>query len=298
MRRSKQAVAVLLLTAAGRCCAGNSVPGLPGVFEARYRQVLAGADLESPLSLQFANDLDGLAQADARTGYPQRIETMVRTLLSSASGRKSSGFATFESTLGIALVGEGKLKSAAAAFRAALRLRESVLEPNHLHIAESLNNLALVNRKLHRLKDSERDYRRAIEILRAIKHRPELAAAIHNLARVRADQGRIDEAKSLIEEAIAVWQDSLGPNHDDVAEGWASLATLDQTQHRYAEAARAYRRALEIFSKSRAPTDPRLIGVLDRYSAVLRAQEEYAEAAKIDMQAMRIRVANSLRGPR
>jgi tetratricopeptide (TPR) repeat protein len=286
MRRSKHLAVVLLIAAAG-CYADD--------LDDRYQQVLASGDLDSAASLAFAKELNTLAQADPRTSYPKRVESMTRSLLAADSGTKSAGYATFETTLGIALANAGKLKDAAVAFRNALQLRESILEPNHLYIAESLNNLALVNRKLHRLKDSERDYRRAIEILRSTKRQPELAASIHNLARVRAEQGQSGEAERLIQEAISVWQEALGPNDDDVAEGFASLAVLYQSQHRYADAARAYRRAFEIFSESRGPTDARLVGLLERYSAVLRAQEEFAEAAKIDMQAMRIRVANSLR---
>lgn len=287
MRRSKHVVIVLLLAAVGQCYAQD--------VEDRYQQVLASGDLDNPTSLVFAKQLNHLAQADPRSGVPKRVETMARTLLGTGVGKKSEGYATFETTLGIALAGQGKLKDAAAAFRDSLQLRENLLEPNHPHIAESLNNLALVNRKLHRLKDAERDYRRAIEILRATHRQPELAASIHNLARVRAEQGNSREAERMMQEAIAIWQESSGPSADDVAEGFASLATLYQSERRYADSARAYRRALEIFSQSREPNDGRLVGLLERYSAVLRAQEEYVEAAKIDMQAMRIRVANSLR---
>jgi hypothetical protein len=57
-----------------------------------------------------------------------------------------------------------------------------------------------------------------------------------------------------------------------------------------------YKRGLAIVTTAWGPNDPRLAPWLDGYVSVLREEKDFAEAGRLEIQATRIRVAQSLGG--
>jgi len=69
-------------------------------------------------------------------------------------------------------------------------------------------------------------------------------------------EGRYSEAAEVAEEALAVAEKTLGPDHPDVAASLNNLAGIYQAQGKYAEAEPLNKRALEIQEKVLGPVHP------------------------------------------
>lgn len=103
------------------------------------------------------------------------------------------------------LLEQERCLEAEARLRRAIRRIEDERGPGAADLAEPLNNLAVVHRKLGRLTDAERAYRRslAIRVETLGDDHPKTALVRANLARLRQQAGRWDEAERLLVEAIA-----------------------------------------------------------------------------------------------
>jgi tetratricopeptide (TPR) repeat protein len=73
------------------------------------------------------------------------------------------------------------------------------------------------------------------------------------------DQGRHAEAEALQQQALAMWEQTLGPTHPAVATGLNNLAVLYRAQGRYTEAEPLYRRALQIREAALGPAHPDVV---------------------------------------
>ena len=82
------------------------------------------------------------------------------------------------------------------------------------------------------------------------------AVALNNLASLYYVQGHYDQAESLYERALAIWEHALGPTHPEVASTLADLAVLYDTQGHYGQAESLYERALAIREQSLGTNHP------------------------------------------
>jgi len=53
-----------------------------------------------------------------------------------------------------------------------------------------------------------------------------VASSYRNLATGRSDQGDLKQAKEYYERALAIMQQTLGPQHSDVASSYNNLGTI------------------------------------------------------------------------
>jgi protein O-GlcNAc transferase len=126
--------------------------------------------------------------------------------------------------LGNALMGQGKLDEAIAAYRRAIRIK-----PDYA-AAHTTLGIALAGQG--RLDEAIAAYRRAIGI------KPDLAEAYPNLGNVLMDQGRLDEA-------IAAYRRAIGIK-PDLAEAYSNLGAALSWQGKLDEAIAAFRQAIGI----------------------------------------------------
>ena len=138
----------------------------------------------------------------------------------------------------IQLCYEGKFAEATPLAQESLRIAEATYGPEHLNVARSLNNLAVVYYK----------------------------------------QGRYAEAEPLLKRALALHQKVQGPDHPDVATALCDLAALYYVQGRYADAEPLYQRALTIRQKVLGPEDPDVKEVADNLALIRRKLGRSAEA--------------------
>jgi serine/threonine protein kinase/predicted negative regulator of RcsB-dependent stress response len=112
---------------------------------------------------------------------------------------------------------------------------------------------------------------------------PDVAKALCNLAYLRIQRGRLDEAEPMIERAHAIYTDRFGADHEKTAESLRYLGDLRVAQQRYDEAQAHFSRACEVYDERIAAHDLRMLKVLYHWSNLLIVRREFEEAQeKID----------------
>jgi tetratricopeptide (TPR) repeat protein len=79
--------------------------------------------------------------------------------------------------------------------------------------------------------------------------------------------GKFSEGIPLAQQALAIREKALGPDHPDVATALSWLALLYRNQGHYADAELLYRRALAINEKARGPDHPAVVASLNALSS-------------------------------
>ena len=72
-----------------------------------------------------------------------------------------------------------------------------------------------------------------------------MAASLTNLGNVLTEMGQHEEAKILHLRAPEIWEESLGPEHPNMAIAVENLGNVLESQRKYKEAAKAYERAYQ-----------------------------------------------------
>ncbi len=124
--------------------------------------------------------------------------------------------------LGVSLRARAAYPQAEQLFCLSLSIRKNVLGPEHVGVATSLNNLAVVLKDQGEYAKAEPLYQRAEDA--------NVATCLNNLAVLYADESQYTKAEPLYERALAIWEKALGPEHPDVATGLNNLARLYMDQ--------------------------------------------------------------------
>ncbi len=93
-------------------------------------------------------------------------------------------------------------------------------------------------------------------------------------------QGRYDRAVVVAKKALQVAEQTVGPNHPDVARSLNDLALLYHIQGQYAQAEPLYKRSLAILEKTLGPDHPYVAINLESLAALYKktGREKAAEA--------------------
>jgi tetratricopeptide (TPR) repeat protein len=101
--------------------------------------------------------------------------------------------------------------------------------------------------------------------------------------------GKFAEAVPLAQQALAIYEKALGPDHPDVAQALNNLATLYYNQGRTAEAEPLYKRSLAIREKALGPDHPDVAQALNNLALLYKQQGRYAEAEPLHKRSLAIR---------
>jgi tetratricopeptide (TPR) repeat protein/transcriptional regulator with XRE-family HTH domain len=173
----------------------------------------------------------------------------------------------------------------------ALDICEQTLEPEHLDVARSLNDLALLYAIQGKYTQAEPLYQRALVIREhklGLEH-PDVAHSLHNLAKLYNYQGEYAQAESLFQQALVIFKKAWGSDHPDVARNLSDLAWLYYEQGKYTEAESLFQQALVICEKVLDPDHPDVALILNDLTAVYHAQSKYAQAEPLIQRALAIR---------
>ncbi len=96
--------------------------------------------------------------------------------------------------------------------------------------------------------------------------------ALNTQATALQAQGDLLRAEPLFRQALAIAQNSLGPDRPETAGALNNLAALLEAKGDYPEAESLFRRALAICERKFGPADPRTALALDNLAGVLEAQ--------------------------
>jgi tetratricopeptide (TPR) repeat protein len=95
-----------------------------------------------------------------------------------------------------------------------------------------------------------------------------VANVLNNLASLLRAKNRLAEAEALMRRALAIDEQSYGPDHPNVAIRLNNLARMLQDTNRLADAEPLFRRAVAIFEKSLGPDHPNTITARDNLAAL------------------------------
>jgi serine/threonine-protein kinase len=129
------------------------------------------------------------------------------------------------------------------------------------------------------------NHEKALELFESVHgdDHPDVAKALCNLAYLRIQRGRLDEAESMLERAHATYMSHFGEEHERTAESMRYLGDLRVAQQRYDEAHELFGQALGIYETRIASYDLRMLKVLYHWSNLLITRRRYDEAkVKID----------------
>jgi len=154
--------------------------------------------------------------------------------------------------IGSVLKHQGELDAALEHLRRALAIRERLLGPEHLEVAEALNGVATVLRRT----------------------------------------GALEDSLALQQRALAIGERLLGPNHPGVAGSHNNIANVLGAMRRHREAREHFEQALRIREASLGPMHPKLVIVLHNLGEVLSATGEHAKALELLERALHILEAN------
>jgi hypothetical protein len=117
----------------------------------------------------------------------------------------------------------------------------------------------------------------------------EAAALFVQAGQYLRDRGRYDQAALLLQRALAIREQRLGPKHPDTATSLDNLAELYQNQGKYPEAAPLLQRALAIREQQLGPDHPHTATTLENYASLLRQMQRSSEAVPLEQRAHTIR---------
>jgi serine/threonine-protein kinase len=212
-------------------------------------------------------------------GRYQEAEAAHRRALELVAAEPDPVRARFMNGLGLTLYSLGRLEEAESLLERALEIRREQ-RPGTAELAESYNNLALLNATMDRSQIARDYYDRAIALRREVlgEDHPTTSFSLTNLASLLVQTGRPEEALPAFREALAIRENAFGPDHPAVASvlyqmGWAH-ANLESW-----EAARDfYERALSIRQAVMGENHPSAAVLYNALASVARNQGRHSEA--------------------
>ncbi len=147
--------------------------------------------------------------------------------------------------------GQGLYNQALPWYEQCLKVTKKRLGEEHLDVATSLNNLALLYDFQGRYSEAEPLNIQALALRRQLlgDEHPSVALSLNNLAAFYRDQGRYNDAEPLCIQALALRRKLLGEEHPDFAITLNNLARLYYLQGGYTKAEPLYLQALEILEQ-------------------------------------------------
>ncbi|RPI78726.1 MAG: tetratricopeptide repeat protein [Desulfobacteraceae bacterium] len=250
------------------------------------------------LSAQYQTTL-----IQARTDYAKSIEALElakQALEWAKQNFKAHDLRTAQSLLqlGEAYSFSADYAQAEPFYREALALYEKTNKKKTLNYAKTLKGLGTLSAFKGQEDQSLVYYRQAIEVLEKLpeKDHLELAEVLLYTA-ISHNWSRKDfiTAESYYLRSLAIKKKILGPEHPEVAEDTAALASQYRVQGRIAEAESLYKQALVIYEKHYGPEDPKVAAYLERVAGYYHEAKEYTYAEPYFTRALAL--WEKIRGP-
>ncbi len=174
----------------------------------------------------------------------------------------------------------GKYDEAVTLTERALAIREKVLGPDHLAVADSLHALAS-------LYDDKSDYVKAEPLnLRALAIReralgqdhPDVAKSLYNLAWIYSTRQDYTKAELFYRRALAIQENALGSTHPETGTTLNDLALLYLDKGDYDQSILVNQRVLSIRENALGPNDSGVARALTNLGQVYEVSGDYAKA--------------------
>lgn len=171
---------------------------------------------------------------------------------------------------------------------------------NHPDIAEDLINLGNIETMRHQFAAAERDFRPAVEILRAWygpNHSDVTEAEVY-LAQTLADEQKYSEAKTTIDAAIAAMQSGKEPaSPRKLALAFDARGKVEQDVHQFAVAEQDYQQSVRLYEQAMGANNRLTLIVLQNLATIYLSEGKLTEAERILRDALQRCTANPQRDP-
>lgn len=170
-------------------------------------------------------------------------------------------------------------------------LVQQYLGQDHRYLADSLNNLAVLNMEMGKYSQAEPFYLKALETYRQIltKDDPDITTMLSNLASFYELTGNYSKAESYLREALQVTYTALGEYNPDYAFSLNNLALFYYKRlGRYEAAEPLFLRAVRIYRRLGMEMDPDFANTLNNLAGLYESMSQYAAARPLYKRALRI----------
>lgn len=248
------------------------------------------------LMYQWEQALDAGEKAFLK-GASGDSERHYRAALGAAEAMKAGKLQEAEvlDRLGLLSVYNQKPDVAKTFLEKALKIRELILEPSNLALAESLQHVGSLYQTLGRYQESENCLRQAILIRQKgleKSQRRDLAASHISLAGVLWKTGRNDEGDMEVARGLSILESVLGNKNMEYS---LILRNVSRTYLRFERAAKALlyiKKSIAVCERVSGKSSPSLTGLLSDYAGVLKVMKDFKEAEVQIERALQISVAS------
>ncbi|HTW67231.1 MAG TPA: tetratricopeptide repeat protein [Bryobacteraceae bacterium] len=176
----------------------------------------------------------------------------------------------------------------------AVAIREKTSGAESLELVPDLSQLARVYLARQDLAGAGQLYERILNLqLKTLSsNSPALLPALDALADLSLEQHK--DAEPLLKHTLSIREESLGPNHVDVARNLDKLATLYTGEKRFAEAEKAGERALFIWMKELKSGSPELAEKYQKMAELYEALDRPADAEPLVQQVLTARESETV----
>lgn len=232
---------------------------------------IAEADPETPPAALAARMIN-IAELNAAAGRSAEVSAYYRRAMEilNALHEDRDLLAGAMNNFGAFHMDQGRPAAAEPLLRDALELRRQIFGES-AETADTLVNLAELERQTGRLQEAAVDAEAALRIYRALGllERPAAAAAMNTLGHLRMAAGQPQNALPLFERALEINKAALGPRHPQTGYAELNLGALFESQRRYVSAETHYEQALQILRASLGDLHPQTRRIAQTYNGFL-----------------------------
>lgn len=260
---------------------GLAQRALPIAQEAlQLRRSILGDDHVDALESQYlvGSLLNALGRFDdAAALLRDLLDRSTRTL-----GPESDRTLLASSLLGGALRQGGDLDGAERIWRETLETQRRVFGPDNPATLRTLNNIGIIHAMRGQVAQAEACWREVLERRRASGVAPdEPGSARANLAMLLQDQGKLDEARPLLEEDLAEARHRSGDDHPDTLAALLNCASLLIELGELDAAERLQRECLARSQRVFGPNHRKTLRAMGALAAILRTADRADEAESL-----------------
>lgn len=245
-------------------------------------------DLPGEHSQETLRDLSLLAKVKLDCGnYRQAQGMQVRVLKETEKlfGKKSREALSSMNDLGLVLQRDGNYSQAESMYRRALARGQEFLSKDHEDTLASLEGLGVVLAKRGcvergRYKEAENIHRQVLEARRRVfgDAHPLTLVSMDNLAGVLSDRGKLDEAKTMFQETLGKYLETLGTDHSDTVSCVNNLACVLLHLEKYDEAEVGFMQAVTGYKIIFGEEHPYTLTAMQNMALTMVNQDRHSEA--------------------
>lgn len=246
--------------------------------------------------------VDLFEMSDPSESLGQRIT--VREVLGSGAQRVERELvgqpavqAALSSTMGRVYRNLGLYEDARPLLERALELRDALHGDDHPSVAESLSELATLDKDTDRFARADSLQRAAVDMWARIDGEGSArhGMALHGLGAIATQEGRLTRGDSILRRALETQRAVHAGDHEDVAEALHSMGAVLYYQRDYLAAEEFFRESLEMRRRLHDPMHPEVLRAYDDWGDALANIQRAPEAEEVFREVLAMR--EELYGP-